>query len=196
MKILNAEGDVDLDGLVAELDATARVSNTEVRRDMRATISAAALLDIAASLRILAEESAAAYQNGYADTATGEILEPLAQRDGFAGIEPGDLVHVLDDTAPGEVMKLGDDEGEAWAEVDFGAGFVARYYLRNLARLEGDDRVPPADSETEGNDMDEGEELEETDLESDFATPDADEPATDPLEALKAATGGKKGKKK
>ncbi|MRY60643.1 hypothetical protein GKD59_22680, partial [Parabacteroides distasonis] len=55
MNIYEDEGDaVDLDVATAELKATSLIQNDGVRRARMAEISAAALLDIAGSLRVLA----------------------------------------------------------------------------------------------------------------------------------------------
>ncbi|MFM9644408.1 hypothetical protein, partial [Streptomyces turgidiscabies] len=61
MNIYEDEGDaVDLERAAAELRATSLIQNEAVRRARMAEISAAALLDIAGSLRVLANEAAAA----------------------------------------------------------------------------------------------------------------------------------------
>ncbi|MFM9745090.1 hypothetical protein ACKI2C_46865, partial [Streptomyces brasiliscabiei] len=61
MNIYEDEGDaVDLERAAAELRATSLIQNEAVRRARMAEISAASLLDIAGSLRVLANEAAAA----------------------------------------------------------------------------------------------------------------------------------------
>lgn len=143
MNIYEDEGDaVDLERAAAELRATSLIQNEAVRRERRAEISAAALLDVAGSLRVLANEAAAA-------------MLPIASAEYFATAEPftpgdesdgprdflleGDLVHKIDDDEPGEVVSLGfDGDGALFADVEFGAGPV-RLYASSLVRLVGDE---------------------------------------------------------
>lgn len=133
---------IDLDVATSELKATSLIQNDGVRRSRMAEISAAALLDIAGSLRVLANEAAAA-------------MLPIASAEYFATAEPftpgdesdgprdflleGDLVHKIDDDEPGEVVSLGfDGDGALFADVEFGAGPV-RLYASSLVRLVGDE---------------------------------------------------------
>jgi hypothetical protein len=105
----------------------------EVARVRVAQITAAALIDLAASLQILAAEAWAAMptpEGGFADN------EPDGPRD-FLVV--GDLVVVKGDSEPGEVANVGVDQGEAYADVVFANGSAARYYARNLERVVGED---------------------------------------------------------
>lgn len=133
---------VNLDVATAELKATSLIQNDGVRRARMAEISAAALLDIAGSLRVLAGEAAAAmlptasvdYFEG--DPHSGERIGDDGPRDFLL---EGDLVQKIDDDAPGEVVALGfDGDGELYADVEFGTGPV-RLYASSLVRLVGDE---------------------------------------------------------
>lgn len=134
---------IDLDVATSELKATSLIQNDEVRRQRMAEISAAALLDIAGSLRVLAGEAAAAmFPAAAADYFAGEV-EPFTPGDESDGprdfLLEGDLVHKIDGTEPGEVVALGfDGDGALYADVEFGAGPV-RLYASSLVRLVGDE---------------------------------------------------------
>lgn len=131
---------IDLDVATSELKTTSLIQNDGVRRARMAEISAAALLDIAGSLRVLAGEAAAAML----PTATVEYFTPGGESDGPRDfLLEGDLVHKIDDDAPGEVVALGfDGDGELYADVEFGAGPV-RLYASSLVRLVGDEARDP-----------------------------------------------------
>ena len=127
---------IDLDVATSELKATSYIQNDEVRRERMAEISAAALLDIALSLRVLAGEAAAAML----PVASVEYSTPDDESDGPRDfLLEGDLVHKIDDDEPGEVVALGfDGDGALYADVEFGAGPV-RLYASSLVRLVGDE---------------------------------------------------------
>ena len=133
---------VDLDVATAELKATSLIQNDGVRRSRMAEISAAALLDIASSLRVLAHEAAAAMLPAASAEyfATAEPFTPGDESDGPRDfLLEGDLVHKIDDDEPGEVVALGfDGDGALFADVEFGAGPV-RLYASSLVRLVGDE---------------------------------------------------------
>lgn len=128
---------IDLDVATSELKATSLIQNDEVRRQRMAEISAAALLDIAGSLRVLANEAAAAML-------PAASVEPFTPGDEESDgprdfLLEGDLVHKIDDDEPGEVVALGlDGDGALYADVEFGAGPV-RLYASSLVRLFGDE---------------------------------------------------------
>lgn len=127
---------IDLDAATSELKATSLIQNDGVRRARMAEISAAALLDIASSLRVLAGEAAAAML----PVASVEPFTPGDESDGPRDfLLEGDLVHKIDDDEPGAVVALGlDGDGELYADVEFGAGPV-RLYASSLVRLVGDE---------------------------------------------------------
>lgn len=126
----------------------------EQRRDI-AFVQTAALLDIAASLRPLAREVAISleerdlmYSEIPDDDASLEEIDRLAYPtlEAYAAVGgtaddflvEGDLVHVIGETEPGEVVKLGITEGDIFADVAFAEAGTMRYYVRNLERLVGD----------------------------------------------------------
>lgn len=137
MNIYDDNGELDFDAAARELDATKHITdNAGLKQRQRiATIQTAALLDIGMSLRILAAEAGAAMGLGEPTVeAEPEPVDEIA-RD-FLVV--GDLVHLIGSTDPGEVVKLGSDGGDPWAEVDFATAKGVRYYWRNLERLVGD----------------------------------------------------------
>lgn len=149
---------VDLDAAAAELKATSLIQNDGVRRARMAEISAAALLDIASSLRVLAGEAAAAMLPAASvEHFTGEVelFTPGGESDGPRDfLLEGDLVHKIDDDEPGEVVALGfDGDGALYADVEFGAGPV-RLYASSLVRLVGDEDGGEISDEEEAADPD------------------------------------------
>lgn len=127
---------VDLDAATTELKATSLIQNDEVRRQRMSEISAAALLDIALSLRVVAAEARAAMPElGTIEYAEGDDVP--AERD-FLVV--GDLVAVdgLDD--PAEVVGFGQSEGATYAKIRLVDGTEARAWLDTLTRLRGDER--------------------------------------------------------
>lgn len=139
---------IDLDVATSELKATSLIQNDGVRRARMAEISAAALLDIASSLRVLAGEAAAAmlptgwgvdYFEG--DPYSGERIDNDGPRD-FLLV--GDVVHLVGETEPGDVVSLGfDGDGNATASVNFGDGWLSEYYHSSLIRMVGDEGRNP-----------------------------------------------------
>lgn len=138
---------INLDVATSELKATSLIQNDGVRRARMAEISAAALLDIAGSLRVLANEAATAMlPAATVEYFAGEV-EPFTTGDETDGprdfLLEGDLVHKIDDDEPGEVVALGfDGDGALYADVEFGAGPV-RLYASSLVRLVGDEARDP-----------------------------------------------------
>lgn len=137
MDIYDDAGELDIDKARRALDETGAIHSADTRRSRVAEIQIATLLDIAGSLRVVALEAGAAM--GYDATRDIALI-------GYDDIDDatrdflvvGDLVHVVGDTAPGEVMSLGFDEGDPYAIVDFAEAKGVRYYVRNLERLVGD----------------------------------------------------------
>lgn len=143
MNIYEYGGDaIDLEKAAAELKATSLIQGENTRRERLAEITAAALLDVAGSLRVLANEAAAAMLPAASVEyfATAEPFTPGDESDGPRDfLLEGDLVHKIDDDEPGEVVSLGfDGDGALFADVEFGAGPV-RLYASSLVRLVGDE---------------------------------------------------------
>ena len=145
MNIYEDGGDaIDVDRAASEVRATGLIQNDGVQRYRLAEISAAALVDIAGSLPVLASEAAAAmlpaasveyFEGGEDEGDGGEADGP---RDFLL---EGDLVHKIDDTEPGEVVALGfDGDGAGTATVNFGDGDVrGPLYVTSLVRMVGDE---------------------------------------------------------
>lgn len=180
---------VDLRKASAELKGSSSIVNERDRARAVAEISAAAALDIAASLRVIAAEALAAMPSAFA------YIEEL---DGGGEPEPaddffteGDLVRVIDTTAVLTILTFGSDQGEHYANVADEAGEpVGRYYLRNLERLVGDEREIDPD-EWDGTDpIGVG---DPTDIDADFDG-DSHDVAASALDALRERE--KKSKKK
>lgn len=218
-----AEGAVaiDLDVAAAELKATSLIQNEGVRRARMAEISAAALVDIATSLRVIANESAAAMLPAASVEYFGEAegFEPGGEDDGPRDfLLVGDIVHLVGQTEPGEIESFGfDGDGAPTAVVNFGDGATREYYHSALVRMVGDEGRDPELLEAiealieEGDDtagaISDEEEAADPDLfdlvddiDADFAdeTHPAAESAVDVLRANEAArkAAKKKGSKK
>lgn len=137
MKIHTEDGRLDTAAARREIGAAASTSHAETRRAMLAEVQAAALVDVAESLQILADEVLIAQG---AMPAAPVVAEPEPARD-FLVV--GDIVTVIDDTEPGEILAFGFDQGEQWAEVRFAAG-ASRFFVRNLERVTPA-KITPAD---------------------------------------------------
>ena len=144
-----AEGAVaiDLDVAAAELKATSFIQNEGVRRARMAEISAAALVDIATSLRVIANESAAAMLPAASVEYFGEAegFEPGGEDDGPRDfLLVGDIVHLVGQAEPGEIESFGfDGDGAPTAVVNFGDGATREYYHSALVRMVGDEGRDP-----------------------------------------------------
>lgn len=166
-----------------------------LKRATIASIMAAAQIDIAASLRIIAAEAELAMSGAPLDTDEpdeDEEPDPLVE---------GDVVLVDGEGDPGTILDFRFTEGEYFAAVEWadGGSLIA---VSRLSRLVGDEGgevdVPAYDTGGGGSEPDvvevDGEEEEEVEVEIEADFPD-------PLEALKAKaatakkTGSKKGKK-
>lgn len=127
---------VDLDAATTELKATSLIQNDGVRRARMAEISAAALLDIALSLRVVAAEARAAMP----ELGTIEYVEGDDEPAEHDFLVVGDRVAVdgLDD--PAQVVGFGQSEGAIYAKIRLVDGAEARAWLDTLTRLRGDER--------------------------------------------------------
>ena len=137
MNIYDEDENVDLDLALAELKRSDGMTDPR-RKFAVAEISAAALLDIAGSLRIIAHESAVAMtvnNFGTLDVPTDD--EPEGDRD---FIVEGDLVAVEGREVPGEVTRIFFTEGEHFADIAFADATMATLPLATLHRLVGDER--------------------------------------------------------
>lgn len=138
---------IDLDAATSELKATSLIQNDGVRRARMAEISAAALVDIATSLRVIANESAAAMLPAASVEYFGEAegFEPGGEDDGPRDfLLVGDIVHLVGQTEPGEIESFGfDGDGAPTAVVNFGDGATREYYHSALVRLTGDEGRDP-----------------------------------------------------
>ena len=149
--IYDEAGSLDYDKAREAVKASSHVSNDAIRSRQLDEIATAAVIDIAASLNIVALEASLAI--GPLDTDNVSQLYGLTDRDGSdAGVTEDevdeatrdflvvtDLVHVVGSTEPGEVVGLGFDQGETYADVVFVGGKQERFYIRNLVRIIGDE---------------------------------------------------------
>lgn len=198
MNIYEAAGapPLDIAAAVDELRKAEAITDRNTRRDTLAILQTAAMLDIASSLRVLADESR---------LAMGEAVAPEPEPDDELdddALGVGDLVAVdgLDD--PAEIIAFGETEGSAYAVIRLVDGTETRAWLDVLTRLRGDERDDDAMQEASEAETPEDvaaklAELNrdadgEPDLEDDDFTPPAE---VDPLEVLKAKS-KKKGSKK
>lgn len=152
MRIYN-NGTLDLDAATLELDNSSKLTNANQKAEAVARLSAAALLDIAGSLRMLAVESSLAVQTA------GYLLD---QPDDEEGDEVGTVAMSLPDIVdalPGTRVQLkapdakgrhrtgtltgvdGIDQGEPWVGVEWddkpGAD-AAKVYAANLEHYTGE----------------------------------------------------------
>ena len=138
---------IDLDAATSELKATSLIQNDGVRRARMAEISAAALVDIATSLRVIANESAAAMLPAASVDYFGEAegFEPDGEDDGPRDfLLVGDVVHLVGQTEPGEIESFSfDGDGAPTASVNFGDGAPREYYHSSLVRMVGDEGRDP-----------------------------------------------------
>lgn len=212
MNIYDEDENVDLDLALAELKRSDGMTDPR-RKFAVAEISAAALLDIAGSLRILAHESAVAMTvNNFGTLDVPKDDEPEGDR-GF--IVEGDLVAVEGREAPGEVTRIFFTEGEHFADIAFADATTATLPLAALHRLVGDERdddamraataasIDAVHEEVEKDDpADPADLVDDIDADFDGAVHPAAESALDLLKANEAArkaakkSGPKKGSKK
>jgi len=144
MDIYDDEGNLDYEKARTETRATGKMLDERQRGVRLDEITTAAVIDIAASLSVIALEASVALGSieggsvtplvGLTDDEPEEVTE--ATRD-FLVVT--DLVHVVGDTEPGEVVGLGFDQGEAYADVAFVGEKQERFYTRNLVRIIGDE---------------------------------------------------------
>lgn len=177
---------VDLAALRAELASSGGIHNDTLRRESVARVSAAALLDIAFSLRTLAAEaSLAMLGSGAFVDAVDE--EDVVDEDGRGVLLVGDIVRCLDeDEAVRVVTGVGVTEGDLYADValDGDASNARRAWQRDL------ERVPGASVAVASRpDLDEDNDEDDDD---DFTAPAS---ALDALRDLEKKPAKKKGKK-
>lgn len=128
---------VDLDAAASELKGSATITNDNVRRQCVAEISAAALLDIAGSLRAIADEARAAMPEPF--ELVGEPIEDgdeLERGDDFFVV--GDRVRIDGLGDIGVCEKFGASEGSAFAEVRYSDDALVKTWVENLVRVRDD----------------------------------------------------------
>lgn len=138
MNIYEPEGTdaiVDLRAASRELRAVGSITGESQRKAAVAEITAATLLDIALSLRVVAAEARAAMPS----PVTGDDVEPEPEEAGDL-LVVGDLVAVDGYAEPGEVRAFGQSEGSITVDVAFADGAESRVWLEAVTRLVGDER--------------------------------------------------------
>lgn len=212
--------ELDLAAAIAELGSNPRLANEGIRREVVARLTAAALLDIAASLRVLATESALAV--GQAFELVGDSVPMMG---GAPDLTPDAFVPDVVDALAGTRVRLkapdskgrhregtltghdGVSEDVAWVGVHWddapSVDSDEKVYAVNLevVTVEGNDRdraneapdVPPVSDAPELDEIDD-DFAAAGDDERDRREVEEREPA-DALEALKAKTKKSKGKK-
>lgn len=136
------QGVLDFGKAKRELEATAAITGETTRRERYAELTAAALLDVAYSLRSVGAEASLALLGSGVLTGPEPEEEPAVD-DPNRPLEVGDLVHMLNDTEPGEVVAVLVTEDEPAADVAFANGSSLRLFQRDLVRLRGDDGPDP-----------------------------------------------------
>ncbi len=175
---------VDLDFELANLAQSRAMHNDGLRREAIARTQAVALLDIAASLRVLAGEASLAMLGSGAFVDDGETEPDNTPGDLFV---EGDRVRLRDESgSTGTIVSLGVSEGDVYADVELDdpdrEPEVRRYFVEYLERIVGDESV---EVEAEGDG-------ESDDPEDDFTPPAS---ALDALRELEKKPAKKKGKK-
>lgn len=153
MNLYDSNGELDLDAATLELAGNGQVSNEGLRRESVARLSAAALLDIAGSLRVLALESALAMgqSSGYADPTVpddevGDEVGTVAMRVDVVDAESGTPVRLKVPDSKGRQRtgildgRDGLDSGEPWVGVywDDAPDDAAKVFAANLEAFDGD----------------------------------------------------------
>lgn len=135
------QGVLDFGKAKHELEATSRITGETTRRERYAELTAAALLDVAYSLRSVGAEASMALLGSGFLTGPDAEPEPVVD-DPNRLLEVGDLVHVLNDTEPGEVVAVLVTEDEPAADVAFANGSSLRLFQRDLVLLRDDGLDP------------------------------------------------------
>ena len=135
MNIYDEDGALDYEKARAEVKTAADIGDERTVARRLSEIRTAAAVDIAASLGMLALQAALAIGEAQVENDDEPAEQTEADRD-FLVV--GDLVRVIGWTDPGEVVKLGFDQGETYADVTFVNGQQERFYTRNLQRIIGD----------------------------------------------------------
>lgn len=193
MDIYTTEGAdtvVDLRRAAAELKGSSSITSGDVRRAIVAEIHAAALLDIALSLRVLAAESRAAMVGELADIPEYGEGEPAEVDDFFV---VGDVV-LIDDEAGSPVATithLGMSEGSVVATLLLDGGETVKAWTDCLTRVTPE---PPGEGDEVGEPI-VGRDDPVDDIDSDFDG-DPHETATSALDTLKRNEAERKADKK
>lgn len=127
-------GLVDLRAAARELRAVTGITGERQRHVYVTEIQTAVLLDIAASLRALADEARDAMRVA---VSRDVVEDPEEEARDF--LVKGDLVMAAGSTEPGEVVGFGTSEGAIYADVLFAGGSRSRCWLDTLTRLVGDE---------------------------------------------------------
>lgn len=149
MNIYQEDGALDIGQAVEELRATPLISNEKGQRSRVAEITAAALLDIAASLRPIGAEAAEAM----ASIAARDDDEPEPEHGDMLLV--GDVVHVVGTERVGEISSFAyDADGDLLAYVGFESadlleGEVTPFYVSSLERVIGDENPPVVSTDEE-----------------------------------------------
>ena len=118
MNIYDEDGALDYEKARAEVKTAADIGDERTVTRRLNEIRTAAAVDIAASLGMLALQAALAI--GEAQVVVADDDEPDEQTEVDRDfLVVGDLVRVIGGTDPGEVVKLGFDQGEMYADVAF-----------------------------------------------------------------------------
>lgn len=187
----------DPEAAAAELATIGQVADNP-RRARLAILQAAALVDIAASLRPIAAEASLAMAGtfgGFEGDADAEDVD--GEGEAPDELEHGDLVTIEEDGSPFRIVSFGVDQDEPYAELqDLETGEVrGRVWVRNLTRYVEPDA--PGDGEEAPDEKPATPDIADVtdDLDDDF---DGDEHAAaeDALAKLAAAEKARKASKK
>lgn len=144
MDIYTPGGSIDIAASTVALRQSGSITSESARRAVVAEVTAAALLDIADSLRVVRDEALAAMSDNDPD-----YLEPTDEA-AVTGGEPvadvltvGDLVTVDGMDEPGEITGYGASEGSIYVDVRFASGAESRAWIETVHRLVGDDGDKP-----------------------------------------------------
>jgi hypothetical protein len=142
------EGILDIHKARIELAKTGGMTEAG-RRSAVAEISAAALLDIAYSLRPIGMEALAAMTDDMRATVTDARAEAIVEPEGDVFLKVGDIVAVEGHAETAIILGFGSSEGATYAEIVFESGADVRVWTSLLSLVDSPDEDAEAEAAAE-----------------------------------------------